>query len=583
MPAVNIKAHLSPELWQLSYLFNLGSRSWLVHSVVVTLVFFAMRDQSSFFTRWYIGMLLVSGIMLFVCFTGMKLDVTTQAGRLRILGGLHTGVVLLVGVGWGAGAIKTAEMSYDLTLFFSLALGGTALGAVSSQSAVLRSCLISIWSSISLLAIAHGFILGEPTGRYSAGLMILFAVILTVLAIRMNAFLLSNHKLQETLAVQVAELEISRKAASDANALKSRFLAHASHDLRHPLHSIGLLSNNLQDEDMSDAAQTIVQKINISVANMSELFRVLLDFSALELGRLTHRESQFDLTVFLEEIAVRNYALAQNADSRIDIVALPLWVETDRTLLSNIIQNLLSNAIKYAPGKPILLAAEMIDKKVAISVQDHGGGILPSDIESVFKEFYRGNTPEVHQAGGLGLGMALVQRFSTILNLECSLQSNRIEGTRVQISGLKVVPAHTEGGLSPRVSNHPLAGLRVHVVDDDHIARAAMIKLLAGWGCHTSGSEQIPDTKQKLDFLITKLEFKNGQTGKQCVEQLRQAEGHLFPAIIITGQQDARLNELGISEPVALLQKPASAQRIRSLMLSQLTKVAAMQTFQEAD
>lgn len=577
MPAVNIKPHMSPELWQLSYLFNLGSRSWLVHVVVVTLVFLAMRDQSLFFTGWYIGMLSISGIMLYVCLAGMRLEAATQAGRLRVLGVLHSGFVLLVGVAWGAGAIKAAEMSYDITLFFSLALGGTALGAVSSQSAVLRSCLISIWASISLLAIAHGFILRESTGLYSAGLMILFAVILTVLAIRMNAFLLSNHKLQENLAIQVAELEISRQAAADANASKSRFLAHASHDLRHPLHSIGLLSNNLQHEDMSDAARNIVQKINISVANMSGLFRVLLDFSALELGRLTRRESRFDLTDFLEEIAARNYALAQSVDSKINISALPLWVETDRTLLSNIIQNLLSNAIKYVPGKPILLAAEMIGKTLVISVQDQGDGILPSDIENVFKEFYRGDTPEVRQAGGLGLGLALVQRFSTILNLECSLHSNRIEGTRVRIAGLKVVPAQADSGHSSVANNHPLAGLRVHVVDDDHVTRAATIKLLARWGCHVTGSGQTLDTKQKLDFLITKLEFKNGQTGKQCVEQSRQVEGQLFPAIIITGLQDASLDNLRISEPVALLQKPASAQRIRSLMLTQLTKVAAMQ------
>ncbi|MBL4750086.1 MAG: HAMP domain-containing histidine kinase, partial [Amylibacter sp.] len=347
---------------------------------------------------------------------------------------------MLVGLIWGIGAIKAASISYGAALFFSLALGGTALGAVSSQSVVMRSCLSSIWTSVSLLAFAHWFIIPDATGRFSAGLMILFGVTLTVLANRMNGFLIANHKLRQDLEKQVVELEHARRIASDANASKSRFMAHASHDLRQPLHAIGLLNNNLQHEKMSGFAQDTVKKIGTSVASMSELFRALLDFSALELGQIQMQKSRFDIVELLDEIVARNIEQAKRKQCELNVLAGPCWVETDRSLLTNIIQNLVSNAIKYAPGKPILLRTDMVDKTITVSVLDRGNGIPSAKIKAVFKEYYQMETHDGQTAGGLGLGLALVQKFSDLLGLECTMSSDSASGTKVQISGLKPVP-----------------------------------------------------------------------------------------------------------------------------------------------
>lgn len=572
-----IKPHLYPELWQFNYLFSIGTRSWLVHCFVVTVVFTAMRGQGDFFVIWYIVMLCVSVTMLYICRVGEQLDIVTQSTRIKYLGLAHTVFVILVGIIWGIGAIKAAAISYGAALFFSLALGGTALGAVSSQSVVMRSCLSSIWTSVSLLAFAHWFIIPDTTGRYSAGLMFLFGVTLTILANRMNGFLVANHKLRKDLELQVVELEAARQIASEANASKSRFMAHASHDLRQPLHAIGLLNSNLQHEEMSDFAQDTVKKIDTSVASMSELFRALLDFSALELGQITIQKSRFDIVELLDEIVVRNLEQAKRKQCKLSVSAGACWVETDRSLLTNIIQNLVSNAIKYAPGKPILLRTDLVDKIITVSVLDQGSGIPSAEIKAVFKEYYQMERHDGQKADGLGLGLALVQKFSAILGLECTMKSDSTSGTKVQIAGLKAARPQAGETKKNRKMQHPLADLKVHVVDDDPEILAATVKLLKRWGCIATASAQIPEGTLGVDFLITDFHLGNGMNGKECIMRMRQAEVGYLPAIIITGQQNINLDILKIPEPVGLLEKPASAQHIRSLMLSQLTKVKALQ------
>jgi CheY-like chemotaxis protein len=279
----------------------------------------------------------------------------------------------------------------------------------------------------------------------------------------------------------------------------------------------------------------------------------------------------------LNEIVARNIDLAKQKRCDISVSAGPCWVKTDRSLLTNIMQNLVSNAIKYAPGKPISLRVETVGETVTVSVIDQGDGISASEIDAVFKEYYQVGMHDAQKADGLGLGLALVQKFSEILNLECTMTSDQAEGTQVQISRLKAVPAQKTGVIRGATRHHPLTDLKVHVVDDDPEILAATVRLLKRWGCIATSSTQIPQSKLGVDFLITDFYLRHGKNGKECIAQLRQTEGRYLPAIIVTGQQNFDLENLDISEPIGLIEKPASAQRIRSLMLSQLTKAKAMQ------
>ncbi len=583
-----ISAALRPQPWQLKYLFKIGSYSWLVHIVVVILVFFAIRAKGDFFAFWLIAMIAASSLMTGISRLGAGLDQQSQSRLLLRLGAAHTLLTIIVGVLWGAGAIAASHLSLQNTQFFALALGGTALGAVSSQSAFLRSCYSSIWTSVPMLAYAYWSYSPDPVGHITAMMILSYAVLLSLMAGRMHGFLLDNHKLAEDLAHQVRtleestkQLEIARQFAASSNEAKSRFLAHASHDLRQPLHAIGLLNSNLQHEEMSDFARETVRKIDQSVANMSELFRSLLDYSALDLGHVQSQIGRYNLEDLLRGVANRNLETAQQANCEILVQTPSVWVETDHTLLTNIVQNLVSNAIKYAPGKPITIGATPQGETITIYVTDQGKGIASSKIDDVFKEFYREQEPGTQKTEGLGLGLALVKSYSQILGLSCTMHSESGRGTTVEIGGIKRILEQTESGSKPTSSHLRLAGLKVHVVDDNIDIQNATVKLLDSWGCIATSSEGIPQTRLGIDLLITDFDLDDQTTGINCIRRMREIEGRQIPALVITGVQNLNQSQLDIEAPFGMIEKPASAQQMRSLILSLLTKEKSLLTASE--
>jgi CheY-like chemotaxis protein len=247
-------------------------------------------------------------------------------------------------------------------------------------------------------------------------------------------------------------------------------------------------------------------------------------------------------------------------------------VETDRDLLLNILQNLVSNAIKYAQATPVTLECWHAKGHVSVSVSDRGGGIPDAETGAVFNEYYRLKGSQSRAVEGMGLGLTLVKRFSEIMGLSCSLSSAPDVGTRVTIGGLKVVPPQVVASTNSASGHVRLKGLKIHIVENDHEVLAATTELLNRWGCEVSHSHTIPHQTLGIDFLITDHALDAEINGKDCIEQVRRHEGRDIPAIIVTGQQGVDLARLKIAQPVGLLVKPAPGQKIRSLILSLLTR-----------
>lgn len=569
---------MHPALWQLEYLFDVGAKSWLVHLGVVSFAFYALGTHTTGTYVWLGGMLFLSAALLLLCRTGALLK-SGHEQALVLFGWGHTVLTSFVGIGWGVGAIIAAQSSFEELMVFSLALGGTALGAISSQSSVMRSCLTSLWTSIPLLAFAHYLFDSDTSAVPNAALMILYGLIMSILAYRVNGFLTANHDLAADLDLQVEALKISnqelafeRERADSANTSKSRFLAHASHDLRQPLHAIGMLTSGLHHEDLPKSARESVWKIEQSVTAMSALFRSLLNFSTLELGQVKISAAPVDLNALLHQIVELNTSAAERSGCRLKVSPTRHWVTADPALLTNMVQNLVSNAIKYSPGERILVGTKLRGEHVSICVIDQGPGIEQAEQPLVFQEFYRPTQlHETHQ-DGLGLGLSLVARFAKLMNLECHLRSVEGRGTSVEISGLIPTAQQALQHGPSAVPPHRLSGLHVHVVDDDPATLAATVAVLERWGCQASSSLTVPNTLDALDFLITDYELASGVTGKDCIARMRQNTSAALPALIVSGRVDLHLNTLGIEDPVALLAKPAHPAQLRALMLSLLIR-----------
>src|SRR5690606_12243745 len=182
-------------------------------------------------------------------------------------------------------------------------------------------------------------------------------LILSMLTVRMHRFLTTNYSLTQSLDSKVAELTKAsaelvkaREEAEDANLSKSRFLAQASHDLRQPIHAIGLLTASLKDTRLSREQRQMVDSIDSSVDSVTGLFGSLLDISRLDVGGVSPKSAPLDLGAFLEQVVMQNRELAARSRCGLSRVKSAAWVDTDGNLLFTMVQNVIGNAFKYAPG-----------------------------------------------------------------------------------------------------------------------------------------------------------------------------------------------------------------------------------------
>ena len=213
----------------------------------------------------------------------------------------------------------------------------------------------------------------------------------------------SRDDLQRQVDAATRELLEKKDEAERGNRAKTRFLAAASHDLRQPMHALGLFVAELGQKPHAPDTRRLVEQIAISAETMENLLDSLLDISRLDVGALDRQIKPFPLQPLLERIDVDYRREAGLRGQRLRLRPTSLWVESDPLLLERILHNLISNALRYAPGGTILLGCRKRGRKVRIEVRDNGPGIAPEAQEAIFQEFVQLDNPERNRAKGLGL------------------------------------------------------------------------------------------------------------------------------------------------------------------------------------
>ncbi len=562
--------------WQFDYLFDLGFQGWLVHVGVIglttTLLINALPE--SIWPFWWSGIMVILSLTLATLCRYQSRRKTKLGHATRKAGWFHTGLTTIVGLVWGSGAIGAGEASFQVLTLYSLALGGTALGAVSSQHAVPRSCFASIWTSTSLLALAH--VLHNPhlEGMLVALMMLLFAMILTILCVRMFRFLVTNQRLTRSLEEKVSELTVvageldqARHAAEDANRAKSSFLAQASHDLRQPIHAIGLFTASMKETRLEDDQRDMVMSIERSVESVTHLFGSLLDISRLEVGGVAPRPAPADLGALIGRLVDQNTDVARRRGCRLRAVGSSAWVHTDVGLLATMVQNILSNAFKYAPGSQILIGPRRSGGRLGLQICDTGPGIDPSQAKAVFEEYYRLDASSAPEVEGMGLGLAIVRRLGDLLDLDVRLSSIPGKGTSVTIFGLEQVdPAETER-VSPTRA-HPLSGRRICLIDSDPDIRAATVRLLERWGCLVEVHDTPPPQAQACDIILTDIPAQSDIDGSELIRVLRDRAGWDIPVAVLTGHSVAEIGLVAAQLDAPVLHKPVSPAKLRATLTS---------------
>ncbi|WP_225783286.1 ATP-binding protein [Xenophilus sp. Marseille-Q4582] len=381
--------------------------------------------------------------------------------------------------------------------------------------------------------------------------------------------LLESRVAERTRALREANalLRARREEAEQASQAKTRFLASASHDLRQPLHTIGLLVGVLRRQPVTPEVGQLVDHIQASVGAMEALFGSLLDISKLDAGMARPVLGDHALAELLRRVAAGHAPEAARKGLRLVVVPSRCAVRTDAVLLERVLGNLVANAIRYTERGRVLLGGRRRPGGVELQVWDTGIGIAPDQLPHVFEEFFQIDNPERDRGKGLGLGLAIVKRTLELLGHPYALRSMPGRGTCFSVllpmaeapPAMPVRPEALAGG-------GRIAGAFIAVIDDEADTRRAMQALCHSWGAHvlTAASagqclDLLGEHLRDPDLILCDYRLRERQDGLAAVRQLRARIGQAVPAIIITGDIAAadlrRVAEAGL----ALLHKPVGA------------------------
>lgn len=387
-------------------------------------------------------------------------------------------------------------------------------------------------------------------------------------------------RLQDSYATLEHKVEERTRQLEIANQAKSRFLATASHDLRQPLHALGLFVSQLHARTRAEERQRIIGRIEAALSAMNELFNALLDISKLDAGALTPNVGEFALERSMRRVESTFAGIARNKGLDFHVVPTRAWVRSDFILLERILLNLASNAVRYTATGRVVVGCRRRGARIRIEVWDTGPGIASEDRQAIFGEFYRLGDSDQDGKAGLGLGLAIVERLCRLLDHPISLTSTVGKGSCFAIS-LPIAEHVSDAPVrTPLTGGHVVPrGRLVAIIDDDPLVRDGMSGLLQKWGCQvltaaTAGAvlARVADCGRTPDLIVSDYHLPSGATGLEVIATLRKSLAANIPALLISGDTDAAQLREANKQGLDLLHKPVDPAALRAMFARMLSK-----------
>lgn len=482
---------------------------------------------------------------------------------------------ILLACGYGVLAFAPTGDA-ELDQFAGFIVGGGILTGVGTHNPRYRTLIVTLIIIIPLMALRALIDAEGGRGLIAAAMLIVFLFLMLGLGWVLRGFSRRGFNLQwdkiqlaEQLKSQAEQLKIARADAEAANLAKSKFLAQASHDLRQPLHSMGLFLASLQHEKLTPRAREITDRLNQSVDILSELFSSLLDVTLMDTQKTEFAPVATPLRALLEDIQAEFAPTSVEHSIRIECPDA-LFIRADALILRRMVQNLVSNALRHTKDGDITLSADVSPDGVSVRVQDSGPGIPDAEQIRIFQEFERG-MPVGSGTRGLGLGLSIVQRLAQASGVSVSLHSKQGVGSAFSIGQFKTedAPLHLTTD-NADASDHSASG-RVLIVDDDEPTLEATATILSKWGwdmdarTHLSTAD-VADMPPP-DLVITDYDLGEGMTGLDVISRVR-ARFPDIPALIISGSSTEETRERVKQAGFTFLHKPVRPVQLRSALIA---------------
>lgn len=364
-------------------------------------------------------------------------------------------------------------------------------------------------------------------------------------------------------------MERDMKAAEKANEQKSRFLSHMSHEIRTPLNAILGMNQLIMREAVNENVKKYSDNIQNAGNTLLGLINDVLDFSKIETGKIDIINSDYSLSVLLNDIVVM-------MQSRADGKGLELRVEVDGNIpdalfgdeirVKQVIINLMTNAVKYTKEGWIKLSVGMKavsryldDDNLAliVSVSDSGIGIKDSERDKLFKEFERLDRQKTKNIEGTGLGLNITAQLVTLMDGKISVDSVYGEGSVFTVEipqriikydpigdykrRFEMLSNEKKKEQENRLESIRFAGKRVFVADDNEMNLDVIVSLLEMLDIEVEkagGGQEAIDRldKEKYDLILMDdmMPEIGGRQVMSHIHERRDSASHDTPIVVLT-------------------------------------------------
>ena len=420
-----------------------------------------------------------------------------------------------------------------------------------------------------------------------------FVLIRDVTARQQNALalqkahdLLEVHVQERTSELQI-EIEGHRQAqvslvkaikeADQANISKTKFLAAVSHDLLQPLNAAQLFNSSLADQILNTNLEPIVNSVDASLSDLENLICSLVDISKLDAGVVQADKSSFKLADLLDNLANEYQQQAPQYEVSFHYVTTDIIVHSDSFLLARVLRNFLSNAFRYTENGKVLLGCRRQGDTVSIEVWDNGVGIAKEKINEIFQEFKRLKSSKIAFRNGLGLGLAIVDKISTVLNNPIKVNSVQGKGSMfsIQVPIGQIDEISAQNSLPSQILQSTILAQRtIWVLDNDANICDGMARLLGGWDCSVITATSLEHLKNKVDIyqdhadiLIVDYHLDNDETGFSAANVINKGRTISIPTLMITADYSKSLKTKVAKRGILLLNKPVKPMKLKTTML----------------